>query len=260
MDNPEIHLQGIHTDPGQTLKANPMPETQEGFIYTGVDNLEVMLEAKRYNRFLTDQVLANRAGESPILDFGAGIGTFSEMVRDRGVPVDCLEVDKDQCEILKAKGFRVFMSSERIPDASYDYIFSLNVFEHIKDDVEAMKECARILRPGGVVYTYVPAFQILFGDMDRKVQHFRRYTRKSLKMISEAAGLEVLRTEYVDIAGFFASLVYNATSRGSGDIHKRPVTIYDRLIFPMSRAIDRATHPFIGKNVFSVARKSGNLY
>jgi SAM-dependent methyltransferase len=232
-----------------------MSETQDEFNYIGVDNLEVMLEAKRYNRFLTDQVLEHRVGEGPVLDFGAGIGTFSEMVRDRGGPVDCLEVDKDQCNILSDKGFRVFQSSDQIPDESYDYIFSLNVFEHIEHDVDAMKECARILRPGGVIYTYVPAFQMLFGDMDRKVEHFRRYTRKSLRAVAEAAGLEVERTDYVDIAGFFAALVYNATSRGSGDIHKGAVTIYDRYIFPVSRVIDRATQSFIGKNVFSVARK-----
>jgi hypothetical protein len=119
-----------------------------------------------------------------------------------------------------------------------------------------MKECARMLRPGGVVYTYVPAFQMLFGDMDRKVEHFRRYTRRSLRAVAEAAGLEVERTAYVDAAGFFATLVYNAISRGSGDLHKGQVTVYDRYIFPVSRMIDRATHAFIGKNVFSVARKA----
>jgi SAM-dependent methyltransferase len=234
-----------------------MTGSQPEFSYSGVDNLEVMLEAKRYNRFLTDQVLNNRIGESPILDFGAGIGTFSEMVRDRGVEVDCLEVDGDQCEILRSKGFRVFMSSDAVADASYDYIFSLNVFEHIQNDVNAMKECARMLRPGGVVYTYVPAFPVLFGDMDRKVQHYRRYTRESLRAVSEEAGLEVSRTAYVDIAGFFASLLYNATSKGSGDIHKKPIEIYDRFIFPVSRVVDYATNRFIGKNVFSVAHKTG---
>ena len=233
-----------------------MTRSQPEFRYSGVDNLEVMLEATRYNRFLTDQVLKNRIGESAILDFGAGIGTFSEMVRDRGVQVDCLEVDGDQCEILHAKGFRVFSSSGAVADASYDYIFSLNVFEHIEDDVAAMKECARILCPGGVVYTYVPAFPVLFGDMDRKVQHYRRYTRASLRAVSEEAGLEVTRTAYVDIAGFFASLLYNSISKGSGDIHRKPIELYDRFIFPVSRVIDYATNPFIGKNVFSIAHKA----
>ncbi|SLN77837.1 class I SAM-dependent methyltransferase [Roseisalinus antarcticus] len=234
-----------------------MNKSPPEFSYSGVDNLEVMLEAKQYNRFLTDQVLKNRIGKSAILDFGAGIGTFSTMVRDRGVQVDCLEVDAHQCEILQSKGFRVFSSSDAIADSSYDYIFSLNVFEHIEDDIAAMKECARILRPSGVVYTYVPAFPILFGDMDRKVQHYRRYTRASLRAVSEEAGLKVTRTAYVDIAGFFASLLYNATSKGSGDIHRKPIELYDRFIFPVSRVIDYATNPFIGKNVFSVAHKTG---
>lgn len=225
------------------------------FHYTGIEILEVMLEAKRYNRFLTDQVLKNRIKTGPVLDFGAGIGSFSEMVRDRGVKVDCLEVDGNQCEILRGKGFRVFRSSEDIADESYDYIFSLNVFEHIQDDIAALKECARILRPGGVLYIYVPAFPILFGAMDQKVQHHRRYTRTSLRAISEQAGLKVSKTAYVDIAGFFASLLYNATSDGSGNISRKQIEIYDRFLFPISRLIDHATHGFIGKNVFSVSRK-----
>lgn len=236
-----------------------MSDTTHPFNYTGVDNLEVMLEAKRYNRFLTEQVLKHRVGSTAVLDFGAGIGTFSEMVRDRGVPVDCVEVDADQCRILAEKGFQVSGSTQEIADESYDYIFSLNVFEHIEHDGAVMRDCARILRPGGVIYTYVPAFQILFGDMDRKVEHFRRYTRKSLRKISEDAGLLVERTEYVDIAGYFASLAYNAMSRGSGDINKRSVIAYDRYIFPVSRVIDFATNGFVGKNVYSVARKAKSL-
>lgn len=225
------------------------------FHYTGTEILEVMLEAKRYNRFLTDQIMKNRIRTGPILDFGAGIGSFSELVRDRGVKVDCLEIDSNQCEILREKGFQVFAASEAIPDESYDYIFSLNVFEHIQDDVAALKECARILRPGGGLYIYVPAFPILFGAMDRKVQHCRRYTRASLRAISEQAGLKVSQTAYVDIAGFFASLAYNATSDGSGDISRKQIEIYDRFVFPISRLIDHATQGFIGKNVFSVSHK-----
>jgi SAM-dependent methyltransferase len=241
-----------------------MNTSNSDFHYTGTEILEVMLEAKRYNRFLTDQVLKNRVKTSPILDFGAGIGSFSEMVRDRGVEVDCLEIDGNQCDILRKKGFRVFTSTESIADESYDYIFSLNVFEHIQDDVTALNECARILRPGGVLYIYVPAFPILFGAMDRKVQHYRRYTRASLSAISEQAGLDVSQTAYVDSAGFFASLLYNAISDGSGAISREQIEVYDSLVFPISRVIDRATHGFIGKNVFSVSHKAdhsrpGNL-
>lgn len=232
-------------------------DAKDDFKYTGVDNLEVMLEAKRYNAFLADLVVAHRSGTSAVLDFGAGIGTFSEMVRDRGLNVTCLEIDAYQSDILRGKGFDVVRDSADLSDESFDYVFSLNVFEHIEDHKAAMVECARILRPGGVVFTYVPAFQVLFGDMDRKVEHYRRYTRASLADLAHSADLELLQTRYVDVAGFFASLVYNAISRGSGDINTGSIKVYDRFIFPVSRIADRATQPFIGKNVWSLARKPG---
>lgn len=225
------------------------------FKYTGVDNLEAMLEAERYNMFLMNQVLRYRSGGGSVLDFGAGIGTFSTMIGERGIQVDCVEVDKQQSDALKRKGLRVFEDTGEIPSESYDYVFSLNVFEHIEDDQAAMTECRRILRPGGRVFTYVPAFKILFGDMDRKVEHYRRYTRQSLEDLAEKAGLEFEKSAYVDIAGFFATMLYNISSNGSGDISKSAVRNYDRYVFPASRALDLLTHRFIGKNVFSVARK-----
>lgn len=232
-------------------------DTNYDFKYTGVDNLEVMLEAKRYNAFLADLVVVHRSGTGAVLDFGAGIGTFSEMVRDRGLNVTCLEIDAYQSDILCGKGFDVARHSADLSNESFDYIFSLNVFEHIEDHETAMAECARMLRPGGVVFTYVPAFQILFGDMDRKVEHYRRYTRASLADLARSADLELLQTRYVDVAGFFVTLIYNATSRGSGDINTGSIKVYDRFIFPVSRIVDRATQSFIGKNAWSLARKPG---
>jgi SAM-dependent methyltransferase len=232
-----------------------MKNTNENFQYTGMDNLKVMLEAQNYNRFLTDLVLRHRNGSGTILDFGAGLGTFSEMIRERGFDVDCLEVDKDECAILQQKGFRVFQNTADVADESYDYVFSLNVFEHIEHDEAAMKECSRILRPGGCVLTYVPAFHILFGDMDRKVEHFRRYTRQSLTYLADVSHMTVIQTEYVDVAGYFATLLFNAVSKGNGDINKGSIKFYDRYIFPLSRVLDAATHTFIGKNVFMVSAK-----
>lgn len=236
-----------------------MSQSEEEFSYSGSDNLEVMLEAERYNAFLTKQVIKHRVGTGPVLDFGAGLGTFSEMVRDQGVPVECLELDKRQHEILTEKGFRAFRSTDEIPAESYDYIFSLNVFEHIECDTDAIAECQRILRPGGRMYIYVPAFQVLFGDMDRKVGHFRRYTRKSLQTLIESSDLVVERTEYVDIAGFFATLLYNGISSEKGDLNKGSVRIYDRFVFPVSRLVDLLTHPFAGKNAVVVAHKPRSI-
>jgi SAM-dependent methyltransferase len=232
-----------------------MSDNASEFEYPGIDNLEVMTEAVNYNRFLVDLVETYGARANDILDFGAGLGTFSEMVRDRDRSVDCLEMDAKLANVLQKKGFKNFRRSEDISDASYDYIYSLNVFEHIEDDHAAAREAHRILRPGGALFIYVPAFLLLFGSMDRKVKHFRRYTRASLSDLVVNASFSVETNYYVDALGFFASLAYNVVLRGDGSINRDAIRFYDQRVFPISRMIDRLTSSLIGKNAVIVARK-----
>jgi len=59
----------------------------------GTDNLEVMAEAKQYNRFLVSLVAENLSRNGRCLDFGAGIGTFATQVSARGFEVDALDAE-----------------------------------------------------------------------------------------------------------------------------------------------------------------------
>jgi len=69
-----------------------------------------------------------------------------------------------------------------------------------------------------------------------------------------AAGFMVESVEYADSIGFFATLVFKLWDRGRGDIDPRMLRLYDRVVFPLSRAIDRITHRWFGKNLVLVAR------
>jgi len=51
----------------------------------------------------------------------------------------------------------------QFPDASFDYIYSLSVFEHIDDIDRATRETARVLKPGGIAYIGVHLFPCLSG-------------------------------------------------------------------------------------------------
>ena len=237
------------------LRGSEMPGPSNEFSYGGTDNLEAMREATSYNRFLTDSVELFSGESQSWLDFGAGIGTFAEMLRDRGRSVDCLEPDPSLAGMLNNKGFRTFGSSEGIASETYDYVYSLNVFEHIEQHLSAAREACRILRPGGRLFIYVPAFQFLFGAMDRKVGHYRRYTKSSLSSLVRESGFTVQKVGYADSLGVVATLLFNLVSTSEGSIGRRSVTAYDSYVFPLSRLIDRMACSVIGKNVFVVARK-----
>jgi SAM-dependent methyltransferase len=225
--------------------------------YTGVENLEAMREAERYNRFLVDLVMRHRSGTGPALDFGAGSGTFAALLRGQGLPVRCLEPDGHLQNLIAGQGLDVIGDAAAIPAGSVDYVYSLNVLEHIEDDRAALKEIHRILRPGGRLLLYVPAFQVLYSSMDERVGHFRRYRRRPLSDLVREAGLCVENSAYADSVGFLAALAYRFLGDESGSISGAQVRIYDRLVFPVSRAFDRLFDRAFGKNVYLIAVKDG---
>jgi len=223
--------------------------------YEGAENLEVMLAAENYNEFLTNLVARWCGLKHQLLDFGAGTGTFARMLRDKGYEVYCVELDQAQAHSLKVQAFRTATSTDGIPDNSIKYIYTLNVLEHIDDDQSQINEFYRILAPCGIVIAYVPAFKRLFGAMDRKVGHFRRYTRRNLCGLFRQAGFEILELTYADSLGFFVTLVFNQFSRSDGVLKQSSVRFYDRVIFPASRLCDLVFSKLFGKNVYVVAKK-----
>lgn len=51
---------------------------------------------------------------------------------------------------------QVDMTDLPFDDDTYNFVFASHVLEHIKDDVKALKEIARILKPGGIAILHVP--------------------------------------------------------------------------------------------------------
>lgn len=223
--------------------------------YTGTDNLEVMAEAINYNQFLNELVLKYANKNDKILDFGAGIGTFARRVHEAGYSVECIESDPAQADTISQSGLQVYTSIDDVPDQSCDYIYSLNVLEHIEDDAAITRALYNKLKPGGTILIYVPAMQLLFSSMDRKVQHYRRYSKSSLRDIADSSGLDVDYIHYADCAGFFATLAYKLFGSDRGDINLRSLIIYDRLVFPLSRLFDGVARYLFGKNVYMLARR-----
>lgn len=228
--------------------SNPIP-------YTGVDNLEVMREAENYNRYLLRLVGAHATHGQRVLDFGAGSGTFAGPCRALGIDVTALEPDDRLQDMLAAAGIPATTDAETLPDASFDCAYSLNVLEHIADDVAALRTVLAKLKPGGRLLVYVPAFPILFTSMDTKVGHVRRYTRATLRHSVAAAGFEIEDVRYADSLGFLATLVFKLIDNGRGDVNRPLLRLYDRFAFPISRAIDAVTHRWFGKNLTIVARR-----
>lgn len=223
--------------------------------YSGRDNLEVMAEAVNYNRWLCDLVTDRANRDQKLVDFGAGTGTFAQAVQQRGFRVLCVEPDRGQREYMQSNGLQTVATLEDIPPGSADLIYSLNVLEHIEDDRGICRQLADRLRSGGTLLVYVPAFQCLYSSMDTKVGHYRRYRLRPLIDMVKASGLVVREARYADSLGFLASVAYKFVGADDGSINPGTIRFYDRVLFPISRAMDLACGKLMGKNALLVATK-----
>ncbi len=224
--------------------------------YSGTENLEVMGDAINYNGYLSRLVRTYASATDRILDFGAGIGTFSLPLKGEGFDVTCVEADPKQLRRITDQGVRGFSDLAAVPDQTYDYVFTLNVLEHIEDDQAVLSELAKKLKSGGRLMIYVPAFQSLFSSMDRAVGHYRRYSLAQLSERVSSAGFEIREARYVDSLGFIASIIFKYVGGDAGSLNRRSIILFDRLAFPLSLLLDLVTRKLFGKNLLMVAVRS----
>jgi SAM-dependent methyltransferase len=79
---------------------------------------------------------------------------------------------------------------------SFDLAVSLDVIEHLEQEVDALAELRRVVAPGGSLLVTVPAYGWLWSGHDEINHHHRRYTRRSLQRVAEDAGWKQVRTTY----------------------------------------------------------------
>ncbi len=139
------------------------------------------------------------------LDIGCGTGATLDRLRSFGTAqgVDLSEIP---LRFTRQRGHDrlVCASATELPfaDNSFDLITGLDVVEHVDDDLGALREINRVLKPGAPAVLFVPAFQSLWGPNDVQSGHKRRYRLPQLQTVVEAAGLHVEKITYSNLAMF----------------------------------------------------------
>ena len=87
-----------------------------------------------------------------------------------------------------------------LPDNYLDAIILSNVLEHIEDDIAALKQIKRILKPGGIAIIEVPAGPHLYDVYDKALLHFRRYLLSDLIRELQKIEFETVKKSHL---GFF---------------------------------------------------------
>ena len=118
-----------------------------------------------------------------VAEIGPGNGIILEYYVDRCETLDLFEPDKDlflnlNNKFSDVKKITIQNKELELSDGIYDTILYLDVLEHIEDhESEILKAFGSLKKDGYLVFN-VPAFQFLYSDFDKKVGHFRRYSKK----------------------------------------------------------------------------------
>jgi SAM-dependent methyltransferase len=155
----------------------------------------------RGRRHVLDRLIGGLALPAPARVLDAGCGSGRNMVElARLGPVTGVELSHTSVELARARGVGEVVEGSVLDmpfaDDSFDLAVSLDVIEHLDDDLGALRELRRTVAPGGTLLVTVPAYQWLWSGHDEINHHRRRYTRRSLQTVAERAGWRQARTTY----------------------------------------------------------------
>lgn len=182
--------------------------------YQGKEILHTMEGSRFYNTKTLS--LAKPYMEGEILEVGSGIGTFIGQLSKMG-SLTCIEIDKQNLSHLKKRysskasiGFGDIESGEYFfpKGKKFDSLISLNVLEHINNDQKAIKNMYNCLKKGGTAFLLTPAHMSAYGEIDKALGHYRRYTKDGLERSFTEAGFKVRKCFYFNrlgIIGWYVS-------------------------------------------------------
>jgi SAM-dependent methyltransferase len=151
-----------------------------------------------------------------ILDAGCGSGRNMLELARHGT-VTGIEVSETSVCLARARevGEVVAGSVLEMPFAadSFDLAVTLDVIEHLEDDLGALRELRRTVAPGGSLLVTVPAYPWLWSGHDEINHHHRRYTRNSLQRVAEQAGWEQVRTTHFNSLLLPAAIILRVLDR-----------------------------------------------
>ncbi|WP_052596653.1 bifunctional 2-polyprenyl-6-hydroxyphenol methylase/3-demethylubiquinol 3-O-methyltransferase UbiG [Aureispira sp. CCB-QB1] len=232
----------------------------------GGDTLDVISNANKFNRWTYDTIRPFCKGK--ILEIGSGVGNISQFFLEDGAPILLSDIRKGYCSELKHK-FQAYPNLEGVELidlvdpafdekfknllGTFDTLFSLNVVEHIYDDNLAIHNAKKLLKKGGRLIILVPSYQFLFNGLDKELDHYRRYNKKTLSALFDKNDLKIINKQYFNFMGIFAWFISGKLQRNE-TIPEGQMGLYNALV-PIFKIIDHIVFRAAGLSTIVVGEK-----
>lgn len=182
-------------------------------LYQGyMTNYEYRKKRFGEERIRLIQKFVSPGSSKRLLDLGCGTGWFLDCVREAGFEVHGQELGKHvAARTAERLGISLYSCpvSEIPPSEPFDVITLFDLIEHVPDPLDLLYSAKRLLKPGGILMVLTPNFDSLairvmkeLSNLIAPCEHLTYFTPKSVKVVIEQAGLDLLylKTRGIDMA------------------------------------------------------------
>lgn len=213
---------------GLLFQGNAFNEEGQAALYgEWIDNEKSLRKkqqarAKLYQQYAGQLATISRLFSLPphevkILEYGMGWGYWSRMAMAFGYRVSGLELSPERVEHATKLGIEV-IDSLPASGPNYDFIYANQVFEHLPNPLETLRQLSDQLKPGGIIYLRVPDGRDIQRKLKKKgwsadldavhpLEHINCFSRRTLRSMASKAGLRVLQPPLrIDLSKFWGGL------------------------------------------------------
>lgn len=133
-----------------------------------------------------------------LLEVGCGSGATLKSMKELGWQVEGVDFDAAAVEQARRKGLTVHLGTlteQKLPENTFDVIAASHFIEHVPDPIDMLRECRRLLKPGGLLVLITPnarswGHRLYLADWRglEPPRHLRIFTRSSLAATCTQAG------------------------------------------------------------------------
>lgn len=226
----------------------------------GEYTLQVVKTASWYNRWLFSNFKGYLDGE--ILEVGAGIGNLTKLLLEKG---EVTAIDYKISYLNKLKKIKVLGRRPKVgwgdiekgryffSNKSFDCVVCTNVLEHIEDDLAALKNIFKLLKRGGRLILLVPFSQFAYGEIDKGLGHYRRYSKGEIEDKIKKAGFKLESIKYLNFLGIIGWFL-NSKVFKRDTLPKNQLKLFNLLSRPFLY-IERFVEAPIGLSILAICEK-----
>ena len=203
-----------------------------------------------------------------VLDVGCGSGVLLARMKSLGWEAQGVEVDPGGVAAARARGVQIHqgqLTDAKFPDNHFDAVHSAHVIEHVHDPVVLLRECFRILKPGGKLVIITPNtasfghrhFGSAWLNLDPP-RHLILFNKQTLRSVAEKQGFVVERLDTtVRSAWVYGTLSRQIQRTGRGEMSDlgRPACLIHGVIFQLRERVLKWFNRESGDELLLVATK-----